>query len=57
MTSAGQSGVAGTKRRATLRGGVASLDATVGRMFATSVEPGPAGAVRTTESTTQGEGA
>lgn len=43
MTSAGQSGVAGTKRRATLRGGMASLDATVGRMFATSVEPGPQG--------------
>ncbi|WP_353962428.1 DUF6380 family protein [Streptomyces sp. NBC_01016] len=57
MASAGQSGVAGPKRRATLRSGEASLHATVGRVFATSVEPGPTGAVRTTESTTQGEGA
>lgn len=57
MDSAGQVDVARTKRRATLRSNVASLHATVGRVFATPVEPGPTGAVRTTGSTTQGEGA
>ncbi len=57
MGSAGQSDVARPKRRATLRRDAASLHATVGRMFATPVEPGPTQAVRTTEGTTQGEGA
>ncbi|MGY0490456.1 DUF6380 family protein [Streptomyces sp. WG-D5] len=57
MDTPGPSDAQGTKRRATLRGDAASLHATVGRAFATSVEPGPAQAVRTTESTTQGEGA
>ncbi|MGP3775579.1 DUF6380 family protein [Streptomyces sp. SDT5-1] len=57
MDIAGQADMARTKRRATLRRGAASLHATVGRVFATAVEPGPTGAVRTTEGTTQGEGA
>ncbi|MFF3495344.1 DUF6380 family protein [Streptomyces sp. NPDC002795] len=57
MDIAGQGDVARTKRRATLRRSAASLHATVGRAFATPVEPGPTQAVRTTEGTTQGEGA
>ncbi|MFI5663110.1 DUF6380 family protein [Streptomyces sp. NPDC051684] len=57
MDTAGQGDMARTKRRATLRRGAASLHATVGRVFATTVESGPTRAVRTTEGTTQGEGA
>ncbi|WP_372341173.1 DUF6380 family protein [Streptomyces sp. CC224E] len=57
MDIAGRIDTSRPKRRATLRGGPASLHATVGRVFVTPVEPGPTQAVRTTEGTTQGEGA
>lgn len=44
------------KRRATLRGGAASLHATAGRAFVTPVEPGHTLVVRTA-GTVEGEGA
>ncbi|RAJ91526.1 hypothetical protein K377_00292 [Streptomyces sp. PsTaAH-137] len=52
----GQDPAANMKRRATLRGDAASLHATTGRVFATSVESRHTPAVRTMRST-EGEGA